>query len=234
MPTKRRAAKGRAHRITREALDAFRAGDRLTLHYALGLRPWQPSPLDADTPVPPAWAALGPWRDSWALACDLRGKLHAATFPCYSDLIAKGTGMFGILRKILGGKAAEKVTPRKAPDPDRIRRLSGDGDFSVKVAGTSNYQDAITRTKRALGTNHSGDFLVSLVPDPENKYDANAIKVVHKSNVLGFIPGNQTGGIHEALSEADASECKVMARIVGHGKATLGLRLNIAQPPRIA
>lgn len=148
--------------------------------------------------------------------------------------IAKGTGMFGILRKIFGGKPAEKVTQRKAPDPDRIRRLSGDGDFSVKVAGTSNYQDAIKRTERALGANHSGDFLVSLVPDPENKFDANAIKVAHKSNVLGFIPGNQTGGIHEALSEADVSECKVMARIVGHGKETLGLRLNIAQPPRVA
>jgi len=143
-------------------------------------------------------------------------------------------GMFGILKKIFSGKAEEKATPRKAPNPERIRRLSGDGDFSVKVAGTSNYQEAISRSEKSLGSDHSGDFLVSLVPDPENKYDANAIKVVHKSNVLGFIPGNQTAGIHAALSEADVSECKVMARIVGHNNATLGLRLNIAQPPRIA
>jgi len=77
MPTKRRTAKGRTHRITRDALEAFTAGDVAGLHLALGLRPWQPSPLDADTPDPPAWAGPGPWRDSWPLALDLRGMLEA-------------------------------------------------------------------------------------------------------------------------------------------------------------
>lgn len=53
MPTKRRTAKSREHRITPEALAAFKAGDSIRLHRALGLRPWQPSPLEADTgPVP--------------------------------------------------------------------------------------------------------------------------------------------------------------------------------------
>lgn len=78
MPTKRRAAKGKAHRITRQAFEAFTAGDGLALHRALGLRPWQPSPLDADAPEPPAWA--GPlWADGWRLAHHLRGKLEAMT-----------------------------------------------------------------------------------------------------------------------------------------------------------
>lgn len=79
MPIKRRAAKGRPHRITRQAVEAFTAGDMLALNRALGLRPWQPSPLDADTPEPPAWAGPGPWRDGWRLAHDLRGMLEAAT-----------------------------------------------------------------------------------------------------------------------------------------------------------
>lgn len=76
MPTKRRAAKSRTHRITREALDAFRAGDKLTLHRALGLRPWQPSPLEADKPEPPCDMPGGPWAEAWPLAFDLRGKLE--------------------------------------------------------------------------------------------------------------------------------------------------------------
>ena len=78
MPTKRRVAKGREHRITRAALEAFTAQDMLGLHRALGLRPWQPSPLDADTPEPPAWAGTL-WADGWGLAHDLRGKLEAMT-----------------------------------------------------------------------------------------------------------------------------------------------------------
>lgn len=75
MPTKRRAAKGRTHRITRDALAAFQAGDAIALHRALGLRPWQPSPLDAVTPEPPLDIRGGPWAESWPLAFDLRGKL---------------------------------------------------------------------------------------------------------------------------------------------------------------
>ena len=78
MPTKRRAAKGKAHRITRQAVEAFTAGDTLALHRALGLRPWQPSPLDADTPEPPAWAGTL-WAEGWALARHLRGALEAGT-----------------------------------------------------------------------------------------------------------------------------------------------------------
>ena len=45
MPVKRRTAKGRAHRITPEAVEAFKAGDFLALHQALGLKPWEVSPL---------------------------------------------------------------------------------------------------------------------------------------------------------------------------------------------
>jgi hypothetical protein len=45
MPVKRRLHKGRPHRITEDAIAAWRAGDYLWLHRALGLHPAQPSPL---------------------------------------------------------------------------------------------------------------------------------------------------------------------------------------------
>ena len=77
MPTKRRTAKGRPHRITPEAVNAFRAGDWIALHRALGLRPWQPSPLEAFTPEPPPDMRGGPWADAWPLAFGLRGKLES-------------------------------------------------------------------------------------------------------------------------------------------------------------
>jgi hypothetical protein len=65
------------HRITPQALDAFQCCDRLALHRALGLRPWQPSPLDAVTVEPPAWAGeCEAWRQSWPLARELRASLE--------------------------------------------------------------------------------------------------------------------------------------------------------------
>ncbi len=144
--------------------------------------------------------------------------------------------MFGFLKALVGGGAAEEREIRKPPNPDRVRRLKGDGDFNLKVAGTSNYQDAVKTTEKSFGSDHSGNFLVSLIPDPKNQYDPNAIRVVHKGKTLGFIPKDQTGGIHAALAKAglSGSECKALARIVGHSQETLGLRLNVSEPPNVA
>jgi len=52
MPVKRRQTKAKEHKLTPEAVEAFRAGAWLDLHRALGLKPWQASPLDADAPSP--------------------------------------------------------------------------------------------------------------------------------------------------------------------------------------
>ena len=45
MPVKQRKAKGRQHKITAEAIAAWKAADYMALHRALGLHPWQASPL---------------------------------------------------------------------------------------------------------------------------------------------------------------------------------------------
>ena len=85
MPAKLRNPKGYAHRITPEAVEAFLAGDCVGLHRALGLAPWQPSPL------PRSISALGvdqtegrdhpggdAWGASWALAQELQRALIKA------------------------------------------------------------------------------------------------------------------------------------------------------------
>ncbi|MDG1117226.1 MAG: HIRAN domain-containing protein [Flavimaricola sp.] len=144
--------------------------------------------------------------------------------------------MFGFLKTLFGGQQTQAKPIRKPSNPDRTRRLSGDGKFDVKVAGTSKNQGEIKQTDKSLGSNHSGDFLVNLAPEPSNPYDANAITVKHKGNLLGYIPADLASEVHEALSDAGISggECKAMARIVGHGKETLGIRLNIARPAKVA
>ena len=77
MPIKRRLAKGRAHRITPEAITAFVAGDAIRLHRALGLRPWQPSPMAVDAGRAPPLDGTA-WAASWSLAVELQRELQAA------------------------------------------------------------------------------------------------------------------------------------------------------------
>lgn len=45
MPVKSRKAKGRQHRITPDVIAAWLAADYMALHRALGLHPWEASPL---------------------------------------------------------------------------------------------------------------------------------------------------------------------------------------------
>jgi hypothetical protein len=79
MPIKLRHAKVREQRITLAAVEAYTAGDWMLLHRALGLRPWQPSPLDADTDEPPAWLPPGhAWRKDWSTVRQLRLELEDA------------------------------------------------------------------------------------------------------------------------------------------------------------
>ncbi len=77
MPRKRRVGKHRAP-ITQEAVRAFKAGDWIGTHRALQLRPWEASPLDAETPTAPGRAENTAWATSWAQAHALRLDLEAA------------------------------------------------------------------------------------------------------------------------------------------------------------
>ena len=78
--TTNRKQPDRAHRpITPEAIELYRNRDKLGLHSALGLQPWQVSPLDALGAQPPAWCPPGDgWRRSWAEGRALRHQLEAA------------------------------------------------------------------------------------------------------------------------------------------------------------
>ena len=78
MPAKKRLVKVREHRITPEAIAAFRAGDSLALHRALGLRPWQISPLDVEAGEPCVYPAGSGGAMSWPLALELRAELLEA------------------------------------------------------------------------------------------------------------------------------------------------------------
>ena len=78
MPTKRRTAKARPHRITLEAIEAFEAGDTARLHRALNLPPWCPSPLEVSEHEASPWPAGSGGTLSWPFAVELQRELLAA------------------------------------------------------------------------------------------------------------------------------------------------------------
>ena len=67
----------RRRQITPDAVMAFALGDWAKLHHLLQLRPWEPSPLEADTDWPPVDAAQAT-RDGWAQSRQLRRQLEEA------------------------------------------------------------------------------------------------------------------------------------------------------------
>ena len=77
-----RIARARHHRITAEAVEAFKAG--ISLHRALGLRPWQCSPLPLEVtalgcgPESPPDSFASRLNESWQLACELQAELRKA------------------------------------------------------------------------------------------------------------------------------------------------------------
>ena len=75
MPVKRRSAKVRDHRITPEAVLAYESGDSSSLHRALGLKPWDLSPLETENPYPHGAAAAR----SWPTVCALRAELTSVS-----------------------------------------------------------------------------------------------------------------------------------------------------------
>lgn len=78
MPAKSRVEAKNNRRISAEAVEAFRCGAREDLHRELGLRPWQPSPLETPTAYPPAWCVGTPWEEYWRVSHDLRTRLIKA------------------------------------------------------------------------------------------------------------------------------------------------------------
>ncbi len=77
MPARRGHTRRHESAITPEAVDAFVAKDYARLHSAIGLKPWEVSPIQVDSYGPPR-AGGSPWTDSFPKALKLRADLEAA------------------------------------------------------------------------------------------------------------------------------------------------------------
>lgn len=88
MPTtrKRRLHSARLDGITPAAIDAWHRRDYDAVDQLCGVRPWQPSIIEAKAEHPPSWAdKTSPWAQGWVRSHDLRVALEAAAKEIEQD-----------------------------------------------------------------------------------------------------------------------------------------------------
>lgn len=114
----------------------------------------------------------------------------------------------GFLRRLWSG-----TTPR----PDRDGMVDAvlfdpPKSGSVAVVGESNYQQALRRVSG--GSTEEGtveaDHLAALVPEPTNRYDRNAIRVVIDNQLVGYL-SREDAIAYRPVAERLARQGRIMA-----------------------
>ena len=62
------------------------------------------------------------------------------------------------------------------------------GDVDLEVVGESHYQPTLTKVQEAVGV--GGDVICSIVPEPTNRHDHNAVRVAETTtgDTVGYLP----------------------------------------------
>jgi hypothetical protein len=107
----------------------------------------------------------------------------------------------------------------------------------VPVVGESQYQGALqTLYRKNGGSGHDIKVGAALVPEDDNAFDNNAVRIEIESCGVGYLPREMALEYREALGEK-VGRCS--AKIVGGferedgSSAYFGVKLNLAWPPRM-
>ena len=73
--------------------------------------------------------------------------------------------------------------------------------LSLDVAGTMYRQDALAKCPR------DERVLAKLTPEPTNKHDRNAVKVMIGKNFIGYIPRDESARVSELIRDDLIEEC---------------------------
>ena len=109
-------------------------------------------------------------------------------------------------------RLAKATTPKRQQSPAPVREVQASGrggliahrpdSFPFEVTGESHYQDALAAI--VGGHNREGHAFVcraDLRPEPGNRFDPNAIRVVIQGRTVGYVPRTATARIHAAIAE---------------------------------
>lgn len=114
---------------------------------------------------------------------------------------------------------------------DRTRELAPGRGWTISVVGESNFQLALRRIY-ARGDGHDRKVFATMVPEPTNKHDSNAILVSIEGKPVGYLP-------RELAQTYLVGKARCSAKVVGGfelndgSTAHFGVKLNMAWPPRL-
>lgn len=109
----------------------------------------------------------------------------------YSKRFAKNTYTFrvaGVTKEGRQGTIKEIVKDWKEYNPDDI--YEGMSNKDIKDLDIEVYEADIYNWCN-----------IELIPEPDNKYDPNAIKVVSEFGMLGYVPANETSKVRKIMEE---------------------------------
>lgn len=104
---------------------------------------------------------------------------------------------------------------RKSAAPS-IALMEGDGEYVFDIVGESSYQaelESIAGSKTEQGYNHR--CTAALFPEPENKYDRNAIRVVIDKKTVGYMARDDAKTFRNTLLKHGYELALSRAEIVG-------------------
>ncbi len=109
------------------------------------------------------------------------------------------------------------------------------GNRLVNVAGESHYQDALRELAGgAPGEVVRRDFEAVLLPEPENFYDPNAVKVEIRGRLVGYLPRDEAVAYGPTLAALERRGRRAACEALVSGRAgetsNLGVFLRLPEP----
>ena len=141
----------------------------------------------------------------------------------------------GLLRRLFGGEDDRSMPVHTAPDEfeQRAEEVERFGDIRVDVVGESNYQEAIRKAcgwKEGVETHF--ECMAELVPEPDNRYDPNAIMVRIDGACVGYLSRgdalNYGSAIKAGIQRQGSGCCRAVIAGRASGKTNnLGVFLHL-------
>lgn len=110
--------------------------------------------------------------------------------------------LFAKPRRQTGGAPLAEVVRPAGPSPRTPRPMFSDEYLESEVVGESHYQDALWRIVGEAPQSRDNvewEGMATLLPDPKNRYDRNAVKVVIDGQTVGHISREHAALLQPAL-----------------------------------
>jgi rubrerythrin len=134
----------------------------------------------------------------------------------------------GLLKRLLSNTSTSTQASRRgASDPDATHASLYPGNETLEVVGESHYQEALWNIAGgSRGDRVRFDTHAVLVPEPNNEYDPNAVKILIEGNLVGYLSREDAAsyrpGLLSLMNSSVNGLVALNAAIVGGGQRADG------------